>query len=86
MLLVTLDIKLKAGHCQCAGHCRAPPSPTEGWGLWGDGYEGLKLAMFEAKIRYEGLVFRFWRPQNLKEHTWFWVIGETPVGDLQLQL
>ena len=36
-------------------------------------YEGLKLAMFEAKIRYEGLVFRFWRPQNLKEHTWFWV-------------
>ena len=40
---------------------------------WGDGYEGLKLAMFEAKIRYEGLVFRFWRPQNLKEHTWFWV-------------
>ena len=41
--------------------------------FWGDGYEGLKLAMFEAKIRYEGLVFRFWRPQNLKEHTWFWV-------------
>ena len=46
------------------------PSTVQGWG---DGYEGLKLAMFEAKIRYEGLVFRFWRPQNLKEHTWFWV-------------
>ena len=44
-----------------------------GLGPGADGYEGLKLAMFEAKIRYVGLVFRFWRPQNLKEHTWFWV-------------
>ena len=34
---------------------------------------GQKVVMFGRKIRHQGGFFRSCRPQNVKEHTLFWV-------------